>query len=706
MTAGLRACLLLVLVTIAPWFAAGAAGASPPPIQVNQFGYAPGDAKWVAVPGAAATFQVRRLIDDQVVISGNLALRRSGDPASGDNVYSGTFSSLAAPGEYYVHVPGKGDSAPFHVHEAVYDDLFRRLLKGLYYQRCGTAITAGFGGAWTHGLCHTNGASAASYDWTTTGGTPGGFRNTGGGWHDAGDYGKYSTNNAVAVGTLLQAYEEYPARYAYDDCAIPESGNGIPDLLDEARWSLEWMLRMQLVNGSVLHRESVATYGGEFIPENDPQTRYHTSISSDATAVHAAAMALAARVYLPFDPGFAAACSTSAVSAWNWLLANPNRVPAGGFANLHGHSGATYIAGSEVRRRMWAAAELFRLNGNTAARNYFDAHWGDGLESNGVWYPDGWGDTANLAAFTYRGAPGATASKISGSWWSIENSTLSSANTWNNRLNQDGYGCAAATGGASGDYYWGFTGVILRYAWTLLEAHRFGGSSTYIEGAREQLHYVLGRNPVGKVFITGIGENPVRHAHGGWNFAAGYTHVDDALCRPVPYLLVGGTNAADNGSISPYMGRCYEDIADPAYFNKGNYTLNETAVNIQAALIVLAGYFGTGGQVTGVPEAPLPPVAQRIRAWPNPFSTGATIEWLAPEAGRRLAEADRGLSIYDIAGRRVARLTAGRSADNRLETFWNGRDETGASVPPGVYFLKPAAGGAPARLVRAAGAPR
>jgi endoglucanase len=686
-------------------------------VRTNQHGYTPAEAKWVAVAPAAgtpATFEVRRVMDDAVVHAGALALRRADDPASGDDVYQGTFSGVTAPGEYVVRVPGVGDSHPFLVHDAVWDDLFRKLLLGLYLQRCGTAIPAEFGGDYTHDACHDEGGAVASYDWATTGGAPGGYRNTIGGWHDAGDYGKYATNNAYAVGVLLQAYDQFPAKFPYDDVGLPESGNGVPDLLDEARWSLEWMLKMQLANGSVLHRESIANYAGEFLPEAEPTTRYYTSISSDATAVHAAALALAARAYVPFDAAFAAACSTSAVSAWNWLQANPGRVPAGGFVNLHGHTGATYIAGSEIGRRLWAAAEIFRLNGAATAKAYVDAHWGDGKAFNGVWYPDGWGDLANMGAFAYRDAPGATASIKSGNWWSIENSALSSAGTWTTRVGQDGYGGVASSSGASGDYYWGFTGVLLRYAWGLVQAHRYSGNAAYVEAAREQMHYILGRNPVDKVFVTGLGERPVLHSHGAWNLAAGFVDVNDALCRPIPFQLVGGTNAADNGDISPFMGKCYEDIADPDYFNKGNYTLNETAVNIQAAMIVMAGYFGTGGAVSGVPDddpgdGDAGDSAPRVVAgWasPNPFTRTTTIRVEMAGGATTSGAASSGagaagleLGLFDAAGRLVRRLAATPADGGAFEATWDGRAEDGSTAATGVYWAR-VAGGVPGSAVR------
>jgi len=670
----------LIAVALLILGSSASVAAPPAPVEIDQHGYAPAEPKWVAVGASAAAFQVLRAADGSVAFSGSLTLRRASDPASGDNVYQGDFSALSETGAFYVHVAGIGDSPTFTIQPGNYDDLYKRLLKGLYYQRCGTAIPAAYGGAWTHGVCHTSGPSASSYDWATTGSTPSGYRNTTGGWHDAGDYGKYSTNNAYAVGELLQAYELYPSRFASDGCDIPESGNGVPDLLDEAHWSLSWMLEMQDPDGGVRHRDSIANYVDDYTPENDPVHRYYTSVSSDATAAHCAAMAIAARVYAAWNPSFAAACSTSATLAWTWLQAHPARVPAGGFVNLYGHSGATYVSDTDAGDRLWAAAEMFRLNGNAAAHSYVDANWGDTKTFDGVWYPDSWGAMQNLGAFIYRDTPGATAAIKTGNWWSIENSSLSSAAGWNTNVTQDGYGCAATTG----DYYWGFTGVVLRYAWTLLQAYRYSGNIAYENAAREQIHYILGRNPLGKVYTTGLGTRPVLHSHGAWNLAGGYTNVVDSLCHPIPFQLVGGPNSADNGSISPYPGRCYEDIADPNYYNKGNYTLNETSVNIQAAFIALAGYFGTGETVTGAPQS-LRPVPATLEAWPNPARGEVHLVWSGAPVGSAI-------EVYNVAGRRVwsAPATASGSAT------WEMSGRT--ALAPGLYLARLA--GTSAKAIR------
>src|SRR5262249_32413289 len=218
-----------------------------------------------------------------------------------------------------------------------------------------------------------------------------------------------------------------------------------------------------------------------------------------------------------------------------------------------------------------------------------------------------------------------------------------------------------------------------------LQAYRYSGNVAYENAAREQIHYILGRNPMGKVYATGIGTRPVLHSHGAWNLAGGYTNVVDSLCHPIPFQLIGGPNPADNGSISPYPGRCYEDIADPNYYNKGNYTLNETSVNIQAAFIVLAGYFGTGESVTGIGGGGAASKNASLETWPNPARGTVHLAWAGAAPGS-VPE------IYNVAGRRVwsAPVVGTGSASWEMTS--------GQTFAPGVYLARLT--GSNARTVR------
>jgi hypothetical protein len=185
---------------------------------------------------------------------------------------------------------------------------------------------------------------------------------------------------------------------------------------------------------------------------------------------------------------------------------------------------------------------------------------------------------------------------------------------------------------------------------------------------------------MGKVYITGVGERPVLHAHGAWNHCAGYTAIEDSLCHPVPYLLVGGPNKQGNDSLSPYPGRCYEDIADPAYYYLGNYTLNETAVNIQAALIVLAGYFSTGGAGAGIEPHRRAGRTGLNLSCPNPVGSEAWLRFTLSEPQHVR------LSVYDIQGRLVAGIVDGPLSDGVHSACWDVRGGDGNPAASGVYL--------------------
>ena len=116
----------------------------------------------------------------------------------------------------------------------------------LYYQRDGIAKDAKYAGAdWADGMAHPQDATCGL---SSNGSAP---KDLHGGWFDAGDQNRYTNWGASDVIELLRAYVESPGAFT-DDTNIPESGNGVPDLLDEVKWELDWMARMQNTDGSVL----------------------------------------------------------------------------------------------------------------------------------------------------------------------------------------------------------------------------------------------------------------------------------------------------------------------------------------------------------------------------------------------------------------------------------------------------------------------
>ena len=171
----------------------------------------------------------------------------------------------------------------------------------LYRQRCGIAVESG--GVFDHPECHTGNA-------TIYGDTSGKTVDVSGGWHDAGDYGRYTVSTAKTIADLLNSYQDFGVED--DEMGIPESGNGIPDILDEARVGLDWMLKMQdPETGGVYHKVTCAVFPETIAPEEETDELILAPISVTATADFAACLAKASVMYKDIDADF----STEALAA-------------------------------------------------------------------------------------------------------------------------------------------------------------------------------------------------------------------------------------------------------------------------------------------------------------------------------------------------------------------------------------------------------
>ena len=172
-------------------------------IYVNQVGYMPGESK-IAVSTAPCSFQIIKTADQKCAFDG-VSTDAGFDAASGEQTYHIDFSGLTTPGTYYI-LSGTGEKSPsFAIDKDVYKKVKKDMMKAFYFQRCGCALTAEYAGEYTHAACHTNPAIFLT-DYINKTENPQTFDMTGG-WHDAGDYGRYSTAAAVALAHLLYAYE-------------------------------------------------------------------------------------------------------------------------------------------------------------------------------------------------------------------------------------------------------------------------------------------------------------------------------------------------------------------------------------------------------------------------------------------------------------------------------------------------------------------
>ena len=289
--------------------------AGTPSVKVNQLGYLPSATKIGIVTSSAKQPLDWRVIDvnGAVVASGKTQVSGN-DEDSGDDVHQADFSSVTRPGKGYQLVVDGESSYGFAVGPRVYEALEKSSLNFFYQNRSGTPIEIPWAGAWqwTHGPGHLSDADVACID------DCGYTLNVLGGWYDAGDHGKYVVNGGISTAQLLSTHERSQAargarRRALGDgsLSIPEQGNGVPDVLDEARWELEWMLSMQVPSGAPLegmvhHKVHDNQWTAlPMDPARDPALRELHRPSTAATLNMAAAAAQGARLYGRYDRAFA-----------------------------------------------------------------------------------------------------------------------------------------------------------------------------------------------------------------------------------------------------------------------------------------------------------------------------------------------------------------------------------------------------------------
>ncbi len=565
-------------------------------INLNQLGFRPDDPKQAIVADAATSPLEWVVVDDagKTVLTGRTTVGGD-DAASGDHVHVSRFTALTRPGNYRLRVDG-AESGRFRVGRDVYAPLARNALNFFYQQRAGTPIEARWAGKrWARAAGHPrevascfSGADEKGNVWS---GCPYTLDVTGG-WYDAGDHGKYVVNGGIAIWTLQNLYETGLARRVFADgqARLPEAGNHRDDLLDEARWEVEWMLRMQVpagtrvalpvgphdrsgrlaltrvdAGGMAHHKVADARWTTlPTAPADDKEPRRLYPPSTAATLNLAAVAAQAARLWRPIDPAFAARCLAAARAAWTAAERNPAIFAAQGFTGSGGYGDETLDD-----ERAWAAAELFATTGVAAYRA--------ALPTGAMGEP-GWASVAPLGMITLATASGVPATIRANARAAI----VAAADDFLAETARTGYRIPYA----SQTYNWGSNSSILNRAMLLGLAQRFTGDARYRAGVVDAADYILGRNPLGQSYVSGTGWKPLTNPHHRF-----WAHQLSASSPPPPPGVVSGgpNNSAMvdpvamtlKGGCAPQ--RCWADDINA-------YALNEVAINWNAPLVWVAAY--------------------------------------------------------------------------------------------------------------------
>jgi endoglucanase len=474
------------------------------------------------------------------------------DPSSGDKAWWFDFSAIAAPGDYYV-LDETHDvrSDAFRIADDVYRDVLVQAARVLYYQRDGIAKDAKFAGAdWADGPAHMGPGQdleCRQYEGKTT-------KDLHGGWFDAGDQNKYTSWAANDCIALLRAYRETPDAFS-DDYNVPESGNGVPDLLDEVKWELDWIGRMQNDDGSVL---SIVGQDGATSPEfgGSPNTAPSTATgpctygpaTTAATFTSAAAFSLAAMIFGAVRsasaayPGYSDALARRAERAWAWADAHPSVV----FKN----SGKIGAGEQEVddagrlTKRLQAAALLFALSGDTKYRDAFDANYTKvPLVASG--YVDLFAAEQQDALLEYTLAPRATTGVVRDIVGKYMSGLLSDHNLGALRTNADPYLAFLHA------YTWGSNSSKANQGNVFADVPAFGidlaRNAEALRGAERYVHYIHGLNPLGLVYLSNMGahgaeRSATRFFHSWFAHGSNWDAVGVSLHAPPPGFLVGGPN--------------------------------------------------------------------------------------------------------------------------------------------------------------------
>ncbi len=572
----------------------------PPAVRVNQVGYFPGASKLATYVSSSDSAEKWKLVDASgATVAEGETKPKGKDEYSGDNVHIIDFSEATAKGKDFTLQVGDDKSDPFEISTDIYSELKYDALAYFYHNRSGIAIEMPFAREeqWARPAGHPEDKVTCApkeelkeVGWYDGAGCDYELDVTGG-WYDAGDHGKYVVNGGISVWTMFNQYERAKAMggdvKALGDgkLNIPESGNGVDDILDEARWQMKFMLAMQAKEGDkagmVHHKMHDATWTALGLPPHkDDQTRYLRPVSTAATLNLAATAAQCARVFKKADKKFSAECLTAAEKAWAAAKKFPE-LYAPSTDNQKG--GGPYDDTNLSDEFYWAAAELYVTTGKQA---YLDAlkknehheklRGADGKESIITWQ-----DTDGAGAITLAVVP----SKLPKAEVEKQRARLVAvADKYLEATQREGYGHPLTPKGSG--YPWGSNSFVLNNMMILGLAHDFTKDEKYLTAMISGMDYLLGRNAMGQSYVTGYGERPLKNPH--HRFWAKQAAPD--FPAPPPGVVSGGPNS---GLQDPYVQgaglkgcepqKCFLDHIEA-------WSVNEITINWNGPLAWVAAY--------------------------------------------------------------------------------------------------------------------
>ena len=546
------------------------------PIRLNQVGFAPDQEKTATVVISNIKVPISNCYITN--IAGDTVWRGEAsetmlNPVSGKPCQIVDFSDLTACGEYTLYVENdQMSNLQFQISNSPYRELTRQALRAYYHQRASMATEEPYAEGYARPAGHPDDHVIVHASAATDERPAGTVISSPGGWYDAGDYNKYIVNSGYTMGVWLMAYELNKAYFDTLRLNIPESSIAyLPDMLAEAMYNLRWMLTMQDTDGGVYHKLTEPDFESFIAPDQCRKPRYVVMKTTAATLDFAASMAMAARVYAPFDSAFTQQATEAAKRAYAWALEHPDVYYDQDAMNAQFKPKITtgaYPDTCVADEFYWAKTELYLLTK--------EPEYNENPHSTFVYKPAAWGDVAELADLEWMMHPD------EGGHFSIVREAQLLA-----YLKQDLKDAETISvhrcpyGNCENDFFWGCNseGCCWRGV-ECLYAYRLTGDEQYRINAERCLNYILGQNATGYCYVTGFGSRPTSHPH----HRLSYTNPHGTI----PGFLAGGPNPAQQDRITDGVKYPKNVPADESYLDyRPSYASNEVTINWNVTLFAL-----------------------------------------------------------------------------------------------------------------------
>ncbi|TYQ16058.1 UNVERIFIED_CONTAM: endoglucanase [Acetivibrio alkalicellulosi] len=588
-------------------------------IRVNQVGYFSQGVKRATIINSSATkWELKNSNDTTVAVGTTVPFGLDKD--SGDNVQIIDFSNYKTPGKGYYLVAENERSYPFDINSHLYEEMMYDAFKYFYYNRAGEPIEADYAHdiSFVRPAGHTNDIAEATSEFGFTGGYT---LDVTGGWYDAGNYGRYVVHGGISTWIMQNQYERalkngmIQQLYRDGKFNIPESGNGIPDILDESRFNMEFMLKMQVpigpLEGMVHHKTHDQRWQalGMGPHESTEQPRIIKPPSTAATLNLAATAAQAARIWKDIDPEFSNECLTAADTAWEAAIANPD-IYAPFNDNI---GGAPYGDDYVLDDFYWAACELLITTGDLKYLSFIrespyflqmpdyireTPHFlqqPDKLtseEATSFVGPFDWANTSGVGTLSLalHEPSQLTASEIA----TAKANIAKACDIWIEYQQNQGYGVTIEQRQVFFDnpnligYPWSSNSYILNQCIVFGYAYEYTNDSKYYNALTEAMDYIMGRNPMNQCYVTGYGSIPLKNPHHRW-FSYQF---DSEYPKAPPGWISSGPNS---GLQDPWVKgfgwqpgghppqKCFMDHIE-------SWSTNEATISLNASLAWVTGF--------------------------------------------------------------------------------------------------------------------